>query len=195
MNSTPVDTPVVASAATPVRFAAVSRALHWVMAAMIFAMLFIGIGMVASVSTRYGTLVAIHRPLGIAILVLVVLRLVNRWLNPPPPLPASLPPLQRFAAQASHYVLYALMFILPLVGWAMLSAAPYPIALAGGWHLPPLLSPDPILYAGLRRSHTVLALLLFATVVVHLGAALLHALIRRDGVFESMGPSTLFRRK
>jgi cytochrome b561 len=83
-------------------------------------------------------------------------------------------------------VLYALMFVLPLVGWAMLSAAPYPIVLGGGVHLPPLLSPDASTYAWLRQLHTALALLLFATVIVHLGAALLHALIRRDGVFESM---------
>jgi cytochrome b561 len=168
------------------RFPVGSRLLHWTMAILIVAMLFIGIGMAATVSTRYATLVALHRPLGIAILLLAVVRLVNRWINPPPPLPASLPPLQRVAAAASHYVLYALMFVLPLVGWAMLSAAPYPIVLGGGVHLPPLLSPDASTYAWLRQLHTALALLLFATVIVHLGAALLHALIRRDGVFESM---------
>lgn len=167
------------------RFALVSRLLHWLMAVMVIAMLFIGIGMVASVS-RYATLVAIHRPLGIAILLLVAVRLVNRWLNPPPPLPDTIPPLQRTAATASHYALYALMFMLPLVGWAMLSAAPHPVVVAWGLQLPPLLSPDAFTYAWLRRLHTCLALILFATVVAHLGAALLHALIRRDGVFESM---------
>lgn len=168
-----------------VRFPLISRVLHWLMAALVIAMLFIGIGMVASVS-RYARLVSIHRPLGIAILTLVVLRLINRWVNPPPPLPNTLPRLQRFAAEASHYLLYALMFALPLVGWAMLSAAPYPIAVVGGLHLPPLLSPDPVTYTWLRQLHTDLAFLLFATVLLHVGAALMHALIRRDGVYESM---------
>ena len=167
-------------------FPVLSRWLHWSMALMILAMLFIGIGMAATVSTRYAALVAVHRPLGIAILILVVLRLVNRWLNPPPHLPPTLPPWQRVAAQASHIALYALMFALPVVGWAMLSAAPYPIGTVGALHLPPLLGPDPLVYAALRRAHTVLALLLFAVVLVHVGAALVHALIRRDGVFESM---------
>ncbi len=168
------------------RFPAASRWLHWLMAVMIVAMLFIGIGMVASVSRRYQILVSIHRPLGIAILILVVVRLVNRWLNPPPPLPRTIPALQRVAAEASHYLLYALMFAMPMVGWAMLSAAPYPIEMFGALHLPPLLSPDPVTYAWLRRLHTGLAYALFATIVVHFGAALLHALVRRDGVFESM---------
>lgn len=64
-----------------------ARVLHWVMAAMIIAMLFIGVGMVASVSERHALLVAIHKPLGIAVLVLVCVRIVVRVLSKPPALP------------------------------------------------------------------------------------------------------------
>jgi cytochrome b561 len=78
------------------------------------------------------------------------------------------------------------MFIMPLLGWAMLSAAPYPIVLFGPVRLPAILSPDPALYAALRALHTDFALLFFAVILVHLGAALMHAWIRRDGVFRSM---------
>ena len=60
----------------PRRFTALQRALHWLMAAFILAMLFIGVGMVSTVSQRYLTLVSIHKPLGIAILVLVLLRMM-----------------------------------------------------------------------------------------------------------------------
>jgi cytochrome b561 len=102
-------------------------------------MLFIGIGMAASVSRRYDLLVSIHRPLGFAILVLCLARIVNRFINPPPDLPDTVPSLQRFAARASHISLYALMLIMPLVGWGMLSAARYPIVLYGPIRLPPIL--------------------------------------------------------
>ncbi|MDB6082390.1 MAG: cytochrome [Gammaproteobacteria bacterium] len=163
-----------------------SRLLHWSMAVMIIAMLFIGVGMASSVSPRYPFLLSVHRPLGIAILILATVRLVNRLTNPPPPLPDTIPPLQRAAAIGSHYVLYALMFGLPLVGWAMLSAAPYPVVLYGSLHLPSILSPNTVLHAFLRRLHTYLAYVLFATFVVHFAASLLHRWIRRDGVFESM---------
>ena len=166
------------------QFPALSRLLHWLMAMMLLCMLCIGVGMVSSVAL-YSRLVSLHRPLGIAILALVVLRLINRWVNPPPPLPDSVPPLQRFAAVASHYALYALMFVLPIVGWAMLSAAPQPVTL-GGVQLPPILAPNAVTYGELRQLHTILAYLLFTTIVVHFGAALLHAMILRDGVFESM---------
>jgi cytochrome b561 len=149
-------------------------------------MLFIGIGMAATESNRYHVLVSIHKPLGIAILVLVIIRFFNRLLNPPPPLPASLPRWQRAAAEGSHYLLYALMFAMPLIGWGMLSAEPYPILLAGSLRLPPILPQNATLYAWLRQLHTVLAYLFFLTFLAHFGAALLHGLVRRDGVFESM---------
>jgi cytochrome b561 len=171
---------------TQARFPAASRLLHWLMAAMIVAMLFIGVGMAASVSNRYELLVSIHRPLGFAIFVLCVARIANRLINPPPELPDTVPILQRFAAKASHIVLYALMFIMPLVGWGMLSAARYPIVLYGPLRLPPILPHDLTLYAWLRDLHTDLAYLLFATFLAHFGAALYHALIRRDGVFGTM---------
>lgn len=166
-------------------FPFVSRALHWTMAAMILAMLFIGIGMVTTTS-RYQALVSIHRPLGVAILVLVALRLINRQVNPPPPLPANMPRHLRVAAHASHVALYALMFAVPLAGWSMLSAGGYPVVMFGALHLPPIVPHDAPLYALLRHAHTILALLLFATFLAHLGAALMHAFIFRDGVFSGM---------
>jgi cytochrome b561 len=173
---------------TPGQFTGFTRLLHWLMAAMVLIMLFIGVGMVSTVSVRYHELLAVHRPLGIAILVLVVVRLINRLLNPAPALPAHLSSPERFAAKASQVVLYALMMLMPLVGWGMLSAQRYPIVLAGTVHLPPILPHDPALYAMLRQTHTLLAYALFATFIAHLGGALVHALIYRDGVFASMAP-------
>jgi cytochrome b561 len=155
------------------------------MAAMILAMLFIGIGMVGSLS-GYHRLLSVHKPLGILVLLLVSVRLVNRILNPPPALPAGMPSWQRFAAHGSHVVLYALMFAVPLVGWAMLSAARYPVVLYGPLQLPPIAPQNPQLFTVLREMHTVLALLLFVTFLAHLSAALVHALIFRDDVFPSM---------
>jgi cytochrome b561 len=170
------------------RFTPVSRLLHWLMALMVLTMLFIGTGMAASVSERYRFLIAVHRPLGLAVLILVAIRLINRLINPPPPLPGSLPTWQRVAAKASHGLLYALMFIMPLLGWGMLSAAPYPIVIYGSLRLPPILPQNPLLYSWLRELHGDFAYLLFAVFLAHLGAALMHGLIRRDGVFDSMAP-------
>ncbi|CAN5452216.1 cytochrome b [soil metagenome] len=168
------------------RFPLLSRLLHWTMAVLVLAMLFIGIGMVSTTSSSYFRLLSIHKSIGIIILVLVAIRLINRLLNPPPPLPADLPAWQQLMAKASHLLLYALMFALPIVGWAMLSAGGYPIIIFGGLHLPAILPHDAGSFAVLRTAHTLLALLLFATFLAHLGAALFHYLIRRDTVLQSM---------
>jgi len=166
-------------------FTLLSRVLHWLMAVLILAMLFIGVAMVSSISD-YHRLVSIHKPLGALLLVLVTIRLINRLRNPPPPLPAGMPAILRFAAHASHWILYALMIALPLVGWGMLSAGGYPIDLWGSFHLPAILPHSSTLYAVLRPAHTLLAYALFAVFLVHLGAALAHAFLFKDGVFESM---------
>jgi cytochrome b561 len=167
-------------------FSPLARLLHWVMAPLILLMLFIGIGMVSTVAQTHVFLLAIHKPLGIMLLVLVIVRMGVRIRHGSPPLPADVPKLQALGALLSHYLLYALMAAMPLIGWAMLSAAGYPIVLYGGLHLPPIAPHGVHLYAVLRALHTDLALLLFCTVLVHLAAALFHGLIRRDGVFASM---------
>ncbi|WIM10369.1 cytochrome b [Enhydrobacter sp.] len=166
-------------------FPVLSRVLHWLMAVLILAMLFVGVAMVSSLSD-YHRLVAIHKPIGILILVLAAIRLVNRLVNPPPPLPTGMPVSLRVVAAASHWLLYGLMFAQPIVGWAMLSAAGYPVALIGTFHLPPILPHDAALYALMRPLHTVLAFALFATFLLHLAAALTHAFVFRDDVFRSM---------
>lgn len=168
------------------RFTAIARVLHWLMALLILAMLFIGAGMVTAVSDLHDRLFALHKPLGIAVLVLAALRLLWRLWHRPPPLPVDLARAQVWAAKASHVLLYALMFLLPLVGWATLSSGGYPVTLGAGWVLPPILPADAGLYAWLRPLHRWLAYALFAAVLLHLAAALHHGLVRRDGVLAAM---------
>ena len=173
------------STRNPTRFALQSRVLHWLMAAMLLAMLFIGVSMVTSLAS-YARLVAIHRPLGIAILILAVVRIANRMLTTLPPFPPTMSPLERRVAAGSEKMLYALMILLPLVGWGMLSAGHLPIVMVGRLHLPPILPARPMLYAFLRRTHTVLAYLLFLTFAAHLSAVLFHTWVVRDRLLDRM---------
>ena len=107
------------------QFNILARILHWTMAAMILTMLFIGVAQVASLAD-YHLLLSIHRPLGIAVLILVVLRFINRKLSTLPAFPATMSHMEREVAKASEYLMYGLMFVLPLVGWGMLSACALP---------------------------------------------------------------------
>jgi len=169
------------------QFTGSMRFLHWLTAAMVLTMLGIGVAMVASLGD-YHSLVSIHRPLGIMILIMVVIRFVNRLFSTLPPFPATMSPQERFVASASEMLMYTLLFVQPLVGWGMLSAARYPIVMFGSLHLFPILPHSVMLYAMLRRTHTFLAYLLFLTFIAHFGAVLFHTLIVRDRLFSRMAP-------
>jgi cytochrome b561 len=171
------------------RFTLLQRTLHWVMAVCILAMLFIGVGMVSTIAPEYLTLVGIHKPLGILILILALIRLVVRLRYGAPPLPLDLPEPMKLAAYLSHYALYALMIAMPLIGWAMLSAANYPVTLSHSIWLPQIVPQSASLHTLLWNAHFYLAFLFFALILMHLAAGLFHALIRRDGVFDAMGPT------
>jgi cytochrome b561 len=170
------------------RFTPLQRLLHWLMAVCILAMLFIGVGMASTVTPFHLTLLSIHRPLGAAILVLALIRLVVRLRYGAPPLPADLPAPMKLAAYLSHVAFYVLMIAMPLLGWAMLSAGEYPVVLFGAVHLPPILPQSDSLHALLWGAHFYFAFLFFALILLHVAAALFHALVRRDGVFDAMSP-------
>src|ERR1700758_2435104 len=170
------------------RFTPLQRLLHWLMAVCILAMLFIGVGMVSTVTPKSLPLVAIHKSLGIAILVLALIRLAVRLRYGAPSLPADLPEPMKLAAILSHYALYALMIGMPLIGWGVLSASAYPVVLYGGVQLPAILPHSDSLHALLWSAHFYLAFAFFALILMHVAAALFHALVRQDGVFDSMAP-------
>ncbi len=170
------------------RFTPLQRLLHWSIAVCILAMLFIGVGMVSTVAPKFLSLVAIHKSLGIAILVLALIRLAVRLRCGAPALPADLPEPMKLAAHLSHYAFYALMIAMPLLGWGMLSAAAYPVVVFGNVRLPAILPQSASLHTLLWDAHFYLAFAFFGLILLHVAAALFHALVRRDGVFQTMAP-------
>jgi cytochrome b561 len=169
------------------QFSGSVRFFHWLAAAIVLTMLFIGVAMIRSLAD-YHWLISLHRPLGISLLIIVAVRLVNRLIRGGPELPITMSDQEKFMARASEVLLYVLLFAMPLVGWGMLSAARFPITMFGSVHLFPILPQSPMLYFILRKTHTVLAYLLFFAFVAHFGAVLYHTLILRDGLFKRMAP-------
>jgi cytochrome b561 len=155
------------------------------MAPMVIAQLLIGVIMIASLS-YYPLLLAIHRPLGVAILVFAVVRLANRLRHRPPPFLATMGRAERRIATWSEYSLYALLLVQPVIGWAMLSAARFPVTLVGPVRLPGIAPHDINVYAVLRECHGVFAFLLFATFTAHMCAVLFHTLVLRDKLINRM---------
>ncbi|OBA58063.1 cytochrome B [Mycobacterium sp. 1100029.7] len=167
------------------RFTLPSRILHWTMAPMVVAQLLIGVTMIASLS-YYPLLLAIHRPLGAAILIFAVVRLANRLTHRPPAFLATMSRAERRVATLSEYGLYALLLAQPVIGWATLSAAGLPLTLVGPIRLPGIAPHNVNLYAVLRECHGVFAFLLFAMFTAHMCAVLFHTLVLRDRLLDRM---------
>lgn len=178
----------------PQRYHGVSILLHWVLAlalVMIFAM---GVYMAdLPFSPQRLKLINWHKWAGVSVLILSLVRLAWRLKQTPPDLPphvaANMPGWQMTAFHATHGLLYALFFIVPLVGWAYSSAAGFSIVLFGVIPLPDLLSVDKELAVQIKPWHAVSAFTLAGLVVLHVAAALKHQWIDRDGLLLRMMPS------
>jgi cytochrome b561 len=170
------------------RYSGTAIALHWLLALMIVAAF--GVGLYMSdlpMSPSRLKLYNYHKWAGVTILALSALRLLWRLSHrPPADLPA--PRWQQQAAHATHLALYALFFAVPLVGWAYSSAAGFPIVWFGVLPLPDFVPKDKALADLIKPWHGALAWAMAALVLMHIGAALKHHFIDRDGLLSRMRP-------
>lgn len=170
-------------------YTATAKALHWLMALMLFAMLALGFYMQGlPLSPEKLQLYSWHKWAGVTIFLLVLFRLVWRFTHRPPALPASMPKLMQLAAHAGHLALYGLMLAIPLSGWLMSSAKGFQTVWFGILPLPDLLAKDKALGDLLQTVHVSLNLLLLVVVAGHVGAALKHHFIDRDDILTRMLP-------
>jgi cytochrome b561 len=178
------------------RYGLVAIALHWLIAAAILAMVVLGLVMVelAPGAAKF-ELYQLHKSVGITILALSLVRLGWRLVNPVPPLPAGLRAWEARLARVTHVGLYALMMLLPLSGWMMVSASVWniPTVLYGVVPLPHLpvlatLTDKAPVEQALKSVHGLLALSMMALFALHVAGALKHHLILRDDTLKRMLP-------
>lgn len=171
------------------RYHPTAIALHWLLALMILGSLSVGLYMTGlPLSPTRLKLYNWHKWAGVTILLLSALRLLWR-LTHRPPADLPMPAWQARAAHATHGLLYALFFAVPLAGWGYSSAAGFPVVLYGVLPLPDFVSPDRALAETLKLLHKVLAFSLATLVVAHVAGALKHHLIDHDGLLLRMLPA------
>lgn len=169
------------------RYTRTAISLHWLVALLIVAAF--GLGWYMSdlkISPAKLQYYSWHKWLGVTVLALAAVRLLWRVTHRPPPLPGSTPHWQALAASAAHWMLYGLLFAIPLSGWAYSSASGYPVVYLGVLPLPDCVPKDKALAAQLKDLHELLTNVLLVVVAAHVGAALKHQFIDRDGLLRRM---------
>jgi cytochrome b561 len=169
-----------------------AKILHWVGAAIILILLLHGWWM-THITARPERLAnyAWHSALGYDLLALLILRLLWRWLNPSPELPA-MPRWEQIAARVSHAGLYVLMVLVSLTGWMVATTFRVPMTKdLLGIDVPPIVTAvDRSVRQWIEESHMVLAYLLAVVVLIHVVAALRHHMLKRNNVLRRMIWST-----
>jgi cytochrome b561 len=173
-----------------IRYRTPARLLHWITAIVVLLMIPAGAIMIREGISRdlQNTLFIFHKNVGVLVLFLVIARLAFRLMNPPPPLPPEMPPMQKRIAATSHFVLYALLLLMPVAGYIRVKAGGFPIEMLDALGLPSLVPRSDALAEVAKSVHYAGSLALAAFVILHIGAALYHGIMRRDGVFSRMWP-------
>ena len=180
MNTRSPDTP---------HYTATAKGLHWLMAVMIFGLLALGFYMTdLPLSPQKLQYYAWHKWAGVSVFALVWVRLAWRITHRPPALSDHLSPIMQWAAHGGHFLLYALMLVIPLSGWLMSSAKGVPTVWFGVLPLPDLVGKDKELGQNLAELHEALNVGLLLLISGHVAAALWHHLAHRDHTLRRMLP-------
>ena len=172
------------------RWGPVSQALHWSIALLVLAMAAIGLSLdELPRSPKWVWVYDLHKSIGLLLLALVVVRLAWRLYAGAPPPVSGLPRIQRFAAGATHAVLYLLILAMPLSGWLYDSASGLrPLQWFGLFAVPKLVGADEDLADDLHDLHEDLFAILVVVALLHVAAAVWHHVFRGDATLARMLP-------
>jgi cytochrome b561 len=174
---------------SPTQYGSIARFLHWAIAALIVVTIPCGLVMAnIGPGATQNFLYVTHESIGLTVLALASLRLIWRLADPPPPLPASVPPLQALLARLNHRLLYLLLFLMPASGYLFVIAGGFPMTYFALLDVPRLVDKNEGLSKLMETAHLSLQFAVYALVVGHVGAALHHHLVKRDGVLGRMWP-------
>lgn len=169
-------------------YGSLSKAIHWVMAALIITLIAVGIYM-AELDKEDPSrlqLFAMHKAFGVLVLMLAVIRIVWLRLSPAPTLPAVFTAKEKRLVASIKGVLYLLMFLVPLAGYVMSSAAGKPIAFFGLFEMPLLVAENKSIAGFAHEAHEMLAFAMLAFIVLHVAGAIKHRLKDRNGPSDIM---------
>jgi len=176
---------------TPTTYGSVAKTLHWLIFLLLSFQVTIGLLLNKLQEKAPATLEIynLHKATGMLVLGLVIFRLAWRWNNITPRLPDSLSAPEKKLSRLIQGALYGLMFLIPLSGWTLSSAAGYPVDFYFGLiRFPALVAKDKALADLAVEVHAYLGFLLIGLVFIHAAAAIKHHFVAKNDILLSMVP-------
>lgn len=171
------------------RYTKTAVTLHWLVALLIFAAFPLGLYMHdLPLSPTKLRLFSYHKWIGVTVFLLAVIRVTWRGTHRPPLMPDTMLRWEKIAAESVHYLLYTLIFVIPITGWLMSSAKGFQTVWFGVLPLPDLVGKDKELGKLLEEVHAYLNYFMLGLVIAHVGASLKHHFIERDDILTRMVP-------
>ncbi len=174
------------------QYGIVSKTLHWIIAVLILAELFLVYfkrWALPEKSPVAGFLIGgLHKPIGILILYLGVFFIIWQFLNPHPKFPNRMPVWQKNSAHINHILLYMCMIIIPAAGILMSTAAGYPPNFFKLYQFPQFIEKDQELAGLFFNIHSITGFVLMGVVAIHCLAALKHHFVDRNNILTRMLP-------
>jgi cytochrome b561 len=169
------------------RYGVVARLLHWTIAVLIVGAVTLGLVTISLDSGEtQDSLFALHKSVGLTVLLLMCLRTLWRATHPAPALPHAMPLWQHWAAHATHGLLYVVAFALPISGYVAVAARGRETLFLGQWSVPRWVPLDRSLAHTAEFIHQLNQYALYALVLGHIGAALYHRFVVRDDILQRM---------
>jgi cytochrome b561 len=168
-----------------------AKILHWLILALLIVQFILAWTMPhLRRDTQPDILINLHFSFGLLILAVAIVRLAWRAIQGEPEPEDGLPPWQVQSGRIVHWLLYVLLFALPILGWMNASWRGLPTKLFG-WEFPKLIATHAAGWGWTGDVHSLLAnYALLGLVGLHVAAALYHYLVRRDRVLQRMLPGT-----
>jgi len=168
-------------------YGSLSKTLHWLMAAIILTLIFVGLYMAelpreTAAEKEYAfQIFDLHKSFGVLALGLIILRLVWIRISPAPALPAAFEPKEQKVVKILQSLLYLLMILVPLSGYLMSNSAGYPINFFGLFEMPALVGKSEGLHEFTEEAHEIGGWAILVLVVLHMAGAIKHRLKDKGG--------------
>lgn len=170
-------------------YGTVARSFHWITLLLVLVMIPTGLIMTQEIPRPLqDRLFILHKGLGPIVFAVVALRLLWRWVSPPPPLPDHVAPLQRHAATVVHVLLYVLLIVMAVSGYVRVTTGGFPIESLNALGIPPLFPRNDGVAEIAKAVHATAKSVLIVLILIHVAGAAFHGLVLKDGVFSRMWP-------